>query len=152
MIKKLAIGLGLFGIAFIIGSRVKTIYNAIRYTIQNLRFVNFDLSSGNISLAFDFVVYNPTMVSVTIDSLNGGIYLQGQQIGIVNMPVGRELRAKESTGIPVLINVLSTDAIAQIVNLLSYSTMQQWTINLSGTLVVNGHDVAISYNYPLSNI
>ena len=152
MNKKLAIGLGLFGIAFIIGSRVKSIYNAIRYTIQNLRFVNFDLQSGNISLAFDFVVYNPTMVSIMIDSLDGYIYLQNQQIGLVNMPVGRELRSKESTDIPVLVNVLSTDAISQIINLLSYSTMQQWTISLRGNLSVNNHDVAISYNYPMSNI
>ncbi|MBO7736066.1 MAG: LEA type 2 family protein [Methanobrevibacter sp.] len=150
--RKLAIIIGAVGALVLFGNRFKRLYDGIKYAVKNLRFVNLDLSSGNISLAFDFAVYNPSLLSVNIESLDGVVLLQNQQIGFVNMPVGRELRAKEETTIPVLVNVLSTDAIAQVINLLSYSTMQQWIITLRGTLRVNSHDIDIVYNYPMSNL
>jgi len=150
--RKLAIIIGAVGAIVLFGNRFKRIYDGIKYAVKNLRFVNLDLSSGNISLAFDFAVYNPSLLSVNIESLDGVVLLQNQTIGFVNMPVGRELRAKEETTIPVLVNVLSTDAIAQVINLLSYSTMQQWTITLRGSLRVNSHDIDVVYNYPMSNL
>jgi len=152
MNRKLAIIIGAVGAIVLFGNRFKRIYDGIKYAVKNLRFVNLDLSSGNISLAFDFAVYNPSLLSVNIESLDGVVLLQNQTIGFVNMPVGRELRAKEETTIPVLVNVLSTDAIAQVINLLSYSTMQQWTITLRGSLRVNSHDIDVVYNYPMSNL
>ena len=127
-------------------------YKRLRYKIDNFRFSSLDLNNGIVIVAFDFVLYNPTSVSVTVDSLVGDILLEGRKIGEVNTPVSRVLYAKETTVIPVQVVINSNVGIEHILNLLTYSTMQQWVASFFGTLSVAGHSLPVSYSYELKNI
>ena len=131
---------------------VMNAWRKLRYSISDLRFSTLDITSGTVYLAFDFVIYNPTSVDLDVDTLDGDVMLEGCKIGEIHMMPMRTIYAKSITSIPVQVLIDSSEAISRIVDLLSYSTLQQWVASFVGSLGVAGHMLQVRYSYELKNL
>ena len=127
-----------------------TAYKRIRYRFGKIRFVGLQASTLQLSVPFE--IYNPTSVNLTVGNFYSDVYLQGAQIGSVVYPVNRTVLAKQVTTFEILINVDLPASIAQSVELLQYSSLQQWVLHFEGSIAVENHNIGISYDFPLSNL
>ena len=138
------------GIIAYVAIRAYQAWKEVKYKFTNFRFAG--MSTQQISLSMDFVVYNPTSVSVAVGDLDLAIMLNGQQVGFVNNLANIELQRNGITVFPLIATFDSSESVMQIVNSLGQSAVQYWTLTFVGTLKVEGHSLPIRYNVPLNDI
>ena len=138
------------GLAAFFIARALQAWRDIRYKFDNVTF-----AGGNINevyLTLDFVLYNPTSISLANGDLDLDVYLENRKVGEIHHLANKMLEGKTITSFPLGVTINTADTIDQAWTLLGTSTVQQWTITLQGELQVAGHRLPIRYDYNLSQL
>lgn len=137
------------GVAWI-AYRAYTAYKRLKYRFTNVRLVS---SVGTqVTLGVDFEIYNPTAVSLSVGQFNADIYLQGSVVGHVFYDCNTVMLSNAISVFPLQVVVDTAKATTTAWNALAVSTIQEWTITIDGRLVVQGFEVPIRFDYPLSKL
>lgn len=74
--------------------------------VSNYAFRGFDLTTGSVQLYLNIMVKNPLLFGVTVKSVQGDVYIQGQRVGYINTTLDYYVTGGGKTHIlPVIVNL-----------------------------------------------
>ena len=92
---------------------------------------------GGISLRLFARVQNPNAFGLTLTTLNGNLFLDGQRTAAVDLPLGLPMRAAQDTVLPIDINVSFADVPNIVSTLRNALTQNSVDYRLDGTFGVD---------------
>ena len=137
------------GVAWLV-YRTYTSYKRLKYRFSNVRFIG--ASGTNVTLGVDFELYNPTAVSLRIGTFRANLFLQGVVVGHVAYNCNTVMMSNAISVFPLSVTIDTAKVTETAWNLLAVSTLQQWTITIDGELQVEGYNIPVSFDYPLSKL
>lgn len=116
---------------------------ALSVKIYNYSFRSVSLTDMTVSLNLNFLVKNPLFVGLTIKSIQGDVYIQGENVGYVNTTINYYLSGGHTHVIPVIVNLdLSSVGTAAMLNIQS-GDVRTLTIAFDGKMYVGEKSVEI---------
>ena len=129
-IGRLILGLGLLSYAVLRGAK------GLVVGVRDYSFRGVDLANGLVSLNLNFIIKNPLFVGLTLNRIEGDIYIQGQKAGFVNTTVNYYLSAWHTHIIPVVVNLdVAGLGAAAVANIMS-GDIRSLTISFDGRIYV----------------
>ena len=116
---------------------------ALVVKVYNYSFRSVNISDMTVSLNLNFLVKNPLFVGLTLKSIQGDVYIQGQHVGYVNTTVNYYLSGGHTHIIPVVVN-LQVGSLGQAA-LMNIQTgdIRTLTIAFDGKMYVGSQNVGI---------
>ena len=117
--------------------------SALMVGIKSWAFRGIDLDNGNVDITLNFLIKNPLFVGLTLKSITGDIYVQGQKVGIVNGTYNYYLSGGHTHQIPVIVRLnMGNVGQAALLNIQS-GDVRTLTIAFDGKLYIGKANVPV---------
>ena len=115
---------------------------AVRVAFDNLRLIS---ARGNIMLyQISLLVHNPLLVAVTIDDVQGTIYLMNTHVATINYPVHQKIRAFASSVFNIQFEAYSDKIGEAITSSMLTGDVNTLTLRFEGYVDVKGVKIPIT--------
>lgn len=114
--------------------------------IHNYSFRSVDLTNGTVSLNLNFIIKNPLFVGLTLNSIRGYIYAQGQKVGYINTDINYYLSGRHTHIVPVVVNLVLGAAFDALLLNIQSGDIRTLTMAFDGKLYVGKVGVPLQIN------
>lgn len=126
-------------------------YKRLKYRISKIQIASVDSGVANMSLSMR--IYNPTSVNVTINKIQGIVYLNNRKVGLIKSEVNQSLKGNDVSEIevPVIVDLVGAagNALGQLIKGNDYNN---WPLKVSATITVSNVPVELDFEYKLSEL
>ncbi len=135
---KVGFGLGLLWYGVLRGAK------AVQVKVHSYSFRSVSLADGTASLNLNLMVKNPLLVGVTIQGVQGDVYMQGEKVGKIDTTYNYTLAGGKTHVLPVVIN-LTLDQVtkAALMNIES-GDVRTLTVGFDGKIFIGSIGIPLS--------
>lgn len=120
--------------------------------IHNYSFRSVDLTNGTVSLNLNFIIKNPLFVGLTLNSIRGYIYAQGQKVGYINTDINYYLSGRHTHIVPVVVNLVLGAAFDALLLNIQSGDIRTLTMAFDGKLYVGNVGVPLQINLDYNDL
>lgn len=127
-------------------------YKRLKYRISKIQISSIQ-SNGIANMVLFMRIYNPTSVNVTVNKIEGTVFLNNKRVGEMGTTVNQPLYASQISEIEIPVNVdvvaTSGNALGQLIKGNDYSN---WPLKVNATITVSNVPVELEFEYKLSEL
>lgn len=121
--------------------------NAWRSLIVGVRdytFRGFDLTTGSVQLYLNIMVKNPLLFGVTVKSVQGDVYIQGQRVGYINTTMDYYITGAGKVHIlPVIVNLSLSGVANGLLANINSGDVRTLQVAFDGKIYVTNQNIPI---------
>lgn len=118
-------------------------YKSLIVGVRDYAFRGLDLLNNTVSLDLNILVKNPLLFGVTVKSVQGDVYIDGQKVGYVNTRLDYYLTGTHTHILPVIVNLHLQSLAQTALWLIQNGNMNQLEIAFDGQINVTNQNIAI---------
>lgn len=141
---QIAMGVGLLWYGVVRGAK------GLKIGCQSFAFRNINLSEGTADVQLNISIKNPLVVGVKIKGIAGDVYVQDQQVGVVDMQYDYNISGGKTHIIPVVVKLTFNGAAQAALSLIQSGQIQNLTAAFDGKVMAGEHAVAIPLRFTLN--
>lgn len=143
---KWGFGLGLLWYGVLRGAE------AVQVKVHSYSFRNISLADGTASLNLNLQIKNPLLVGVTINGVQGNVFMQGEQVGTINTTYDYYIAGGKTHILPVVVNLtLSQLGKAVLMNIES-GDVRTLTVGFDGKLLFGKVSIPLKLNLDYNDL
>ena len=142
-IAKIALGAGLLWYGVLRGAK------ALVIGVRDWKFGGINLEANTVQLYLNFLIKNPLFVGITLRSIQGDIYIQGQKAGYINTTVDYYLSGFHTHVVPVVVNLDMGGVLKSVLANIMSEDVRSLTISFDGKIYAGKYSVGIPVNINL---
>lgn len=118
--------------------------------VKDYSFKSIDLNNGTVQLNLNLALKNPLLFGMTLKSIQGEVYIQGNNAGYVNTTVDYYLGGGRTHIIPIVVNLTLNGLSTALLQNIQSGDIRTLTISFSGKVFVGTNRIGFPVNIDLN--
>ena len=112
--------------------------SALYLGIKDYYFQSISLTQNSARFIVTFLINNPLFVGLTLKSISGDVYIQGNKCGTVNVDYDKYLAGRQAWSVAVPVDIDLSQLTASIIDNINTGNINTLTIAFDGGIIIGG--------------
>lgn len=123
-------------------------YRRLKYKVSGVKIAGS--SSNVIELLVNFMIYNPTPATLTLNGIKANYYLNGTFIGVTEQQFEQAIAGKATTTVMIPVSVdAGTTSGALLKAVIAGDKAENWVLGIDSLINVSGVNIPLKFNYQI---
>ena len=118
--------------------------------VQEWKFSGLNLGAGTVSLDLNFLIKNPTLVGITLRTVQGDIYVNGEKAGYVNTKLDYALTGGHTHIVPIVVNMYLSSLGPGVSSTIERGDINALEVAFDGAIYVGAKNIRIPISKQLT--